>query len=280
MTRRRISSGGTIALLVTLTLAGAAAAEGPPDLARIFDKGEVTVAMTPEDWPPFFYRHPTLGLRGLDVDLAKEAARQLGVRVRFVREARTFDEIVTMVADRRADLAISYLSDTLERAYGVRFTRPYAWLKPVVLINRSLAGRAHRGMELDRLLNHPDARIGITRGSSAESFADADYPRARIIALDTWEEITLALTEERLLAGMSDQIDARKWQTAHPEGAILIEAVVLENKPDSLAAAVNREDRHLLYWMNHFLAHKERDGTLARLSRHYIESDSWKKDDR
>lgn len=257
------------------------ASEGmPPDMARLLSRNEVRVALTAEDWPPFFYQHSALGLTGLDVDLATEVARQLGVRVRFVREARTFDEIVAMVADRRADLALSYLSDTLERAFGVRFTRPYVELKPVLLINRSLASRSQRGMELGRLLNHPEAKIGVTVGSSADSLAADQYPLAHVIAFDTWDEITRALTKDRLLAGLSDQIDARKWQIAQPEGAILIETVVLENKPDTLAAAVNREDRHLLYWMNHFLVHKARDGTLARLNRRYIESDSWKKDHR
>lgn len=255
------------------------AGEGmPPDMARILSRNEVRFALTAEDWPPFFYQHSAVGLAGLDVDLATEVARQLGVRVRFVREARTFDDLVAMVANRRADLALSYLSDTLERAFGVRSTRPYAQLKPVILINRSLASQSHRGMELSRLLNHPEARIGVTVGSSSDSLAADQYPLARLVALDTWEEITRALTEDRLLAALSDQIDARKWQIAQPEGAIRIETVVLENKPDTLAAAVNREDRHLLYWMNHFLLHKIRDGTLARLNRRYIESDAWKKD--
>lgn len=67
------------------------------------------------------------------------------MRVRFVREAKTFDEIVTMVVDRRADIAVAYLSDTLERARLVRFTRTYVQVKPAVLLNRSLAGLSRRG---------------------------------------------------------------------------------------------------------------------------------------
>jgi ABC-type amino acid transport substrate-binding protein len=250
----------------------------PPDIARIEAAGEIRVAMTPDDWPPFFYKHSVRGIAGMDVDLATEAARRLGVRVSFVREAQTFDDLVTMVVNRKVDIAISYLSDTFERAELVRFTRIYAQLKPALLINRSLAGQSHRGRDLSQLLNHPDATIGVTKGSSAESFAAADYPQAKIVSYDTWTEITDALANDKLLAGLSDQIDAQNWQAAHPEGAIAIETVVLNNQPDTLAIAVNREDRQLLYWLNHFLDRKERDGTLAALTQHYIENDSWKKD--
>ena len=79
----------------------------PPDIERIRSSGELRVAMTADLWPPFFFLNKNKELMGLDVDLATEIARRLGVRVRFVREAKTFDEIVTMVVDRRADIAVA-----------------------------------------------------------------------------------------------------------------------------------------------------------------------------
>ena len=258
--------------------AGVAAADLPPDIARLAAAGELRIAMTTDDWPPFFYKHPGRGIAGLDVDLATEIAQRLGVKVRFVRQAQTFDDIVTMVVERRADIAVSYLSDTLERAEKVNFTRFYAQLKPALLINRSLAGQSRRGRELVPLLNHPEAKIGVTKGSSAETFAAADYPAAKIVTYDTWAEITKALHDEQLLAGLSDQIDAQNWQAANPEGAIEIETVIMSNKPDTIAIAVHRDDRHLLYWLNHFLRRKDRDGTLARLTKGYIENDAWKQE--
>lgn len=257
---------------------GRAQPELPPDITRILAAGELRIAMTADLWPPFFFLNKQKELVGLDVDMATEIARRLGVRVRFVREAKTFDEIVTMVTDRRADIAVAYLSDTLDRARLVRFTRTYVQVKPAVLINRSLAGHARRGSELKDLLNHPEARIGVTKGSSAEGFAAADYPLAKIVSYESWNEITKDIATEKLLAGVSDEIDAKSWQTANPEGAIIIETIIRDGPPDTMGIAVHRDDRHLLYWLNHFLALKESDGTLAALHRKYIENDLWKKD--
>ena len=271
------------AVLAALTLTaglgvGHAQPDLPPDLARIHAAGELRIALTADFWPPFFFLNKHQELTGLDIDLATEIARRLGVRVRFVREAKTFDEIVAMVADRRADIAVAYLSDTLDRAQLVRFTRTYAQVKPAVLLNRSLAGLSRRGPNLRKLLNHPAAKIGVTQGSSAEGFAAADYPRAKIISYEKWTDITRDIAAEKLLAGVSDEIDAKSWQTTNPEGAIAIETMVREGPPDTMGIAVHRADRHLLYWLNHFLAIKDRDGTLASLRRKYIENDQWKKD--
>ena len=269
-------------LIALAFLAGISAARGqgglPPDIARLQASGELRIAMTSDLWPPFFFLNRKNELAGLDVDLGTEIARRLGVRVRFVREAKTFDEIATMVVERRADIAVAYLSDTLERARLVRFTRTYIQLRPAVLINRSLASSSHRGPALRDLLDHPEARIGVTKGSSAEGFAAADYPRARIISYESWTDITKAVASEKLLAGVSDEIDAKSWQTANPEGAITVETVIRDGPPDTMAIAVHREDRHLLYWLNHFLELKERDGTLANLHRKYIANDQWKRD--
>lgn len=255
-----------------------AQADRPPDLARIQTAGELRIAMTADLWPPFYYLNKDQELAGLDIDMGTEIARRLGVRVRFVREAKTFDEIVTMVVERRADIAVAYLSDTLERAKLVRFTRPYVQVKPAVLINRALAGAARRGRDHRSILNHPTARIGVTKGSSAETFAAADYPQATIVSYDTWAEITDDVAAEKLMGGVSDEIDAKSWQTAHPQGAIAIETIIREGPPDTMGIAVHREDRHLLYWLNHFLTLKHSDGSLRQLHARYIENDLWKKD--
>ena len=261
-------------------VAGSCRGQGaqPPDIARIAAAGELRIAMTADLWPPFFFLNKRNELVGLDVDVATEIARRLGVRVRFVREAKTFDEIVTMVVERRADIAVAYLSDTLDRAKLVRFTRPYVQVKPAVLINRAYAGAAHRGSDHRAILNHPTAKIGVTKGSSAEGFAAEDYPRAKIVSYETWAEITRDVTNGTLAGGVSDEIDAKSWQTTHPEGAIAVETVIREGPPDTMGIAVHREDRQLLYWINHFLTLKDRDGSLRRLHAKYIENDLWKKE--
>lgn len=280
MARLSLLQCACVGLLLLAGAVGPTRADGdlPPDIARITTAGELRIAMTADLWPPFFYLNKHNELAGLDVDMATEIARHLGVRVRFVREAKTFDEIVTMVVDRRADIAVAYLSDTLDRAKLVRFTRPYVQVKPAALINRAFVGAARRGEDHRAILNHPSAKIGVTKGTSAEGFAAADYPQATIVLYESWAEITRDVANEKLAAGVSDEIDAKSWQTAHPEGAIAVETVIRQGPPDTMGIAVHRADHHLLYWLNHLLMLKDRDGSLRQLHAKYIENDLWKKD--
>ena len=53
-----------------------------------------------------------------------ELAKKLGVAVQFERDARTFDDVVHLLATGQADVAISKLSRTLPRAQVVSFSTP------------------------------------------------------------------------------------------------------------------------------------------------------------
>jgi polar amino acid transport system substrate-binding protein len=54
-----------------------------PDIKTILDRGELIVAMTAGDQPPFYYVEPEGQLAGLDATLARDIASRLGVKVSF-----------------------------------------------------------------------------------------------------------------------------------------------------------------------------------------------------
>lgn len=58
-----------------------------PEFARIVTRGTLVVAVLGVDQPPFFMSHSG-ALTGVDIDLADELAKKLGVSVRFDRAAR------------------------------------------------------------------------------------------------------------------------------------------------------------------------------------------------
>src|ERR1700677_1456043 len=91
-----------------------------PEFARIVSRGELVVAVLGVDQPPFFEQHEGV-LSGIDIDIAKELAAKLGVKVSFNRGANTFDAVVDLLASGQADLAVSKLSRTLSRAEIISF---------------------------------------------------------------------------------------------------------------------------------------------------------------
>ena len=105
-----------------------------PEFARIVTRGELVVAVLGVDQPPFFEQQHGQ-LVGIDIDMAKEIAAKLGVKVRFNRDAKTFDSVVSLLANGDADMAISKLSRTLSRAQVISFSTPY------IRLHRALAAQ-------------------------------------------------------------------------------------------------------------------------------------------
>src|SRR4051794_14650803 len=70
----------------------------PPDIQQILNHGTLIVAIYQKDTPPFFMQDKTGKLIGYDVDLARELAHRLGVKLTFNRQATTFDELINLVA--------------------------------------------------------------------------------------------------------------------------------------------------------------------------------------
>jgi ABC-type amino acid transport substrate-binding protein len=78
-------------------------------------------------WPDYYgisYRNPkTQQLAGIDIDLAQELAKDLGVRVRFVDSS--FARLIEDITQDRCDIAMFAIGITPSRAERLRFTRPH-----------------------------------------------------------------------------------------------------------------------------------------------------------
>ena len=96
-----------------------ASADSAGDIRRIEKRGEITVAMISEETPPFIFHDSKGELRGIDVEMARQIGEQLKVAVRIDRSAKTFTDLIEMVSNDRADIAISALYSNLERAKKV-----------------------------------------------------------------------------------------------------------------------------------------------------------------
>lgn len=113
-----------LSLLCSLMLLhGAAAAEPASRLDRIVGERLLKVCI----WPDYYgisYRNPrTQELTGIDIDLARELARDLGVRVEFIDSS--FASLVGDVLGDRCDVAMFAIGITTQRAERLRFTSPH-----------------------------------------------------------------------------------------------------------------------------------------------------------
>jgi len=237
--------------------------------------GCLTVALSQEDWPPFFYVNKDGDLAGLDIDIARDLADKLNLQVLFVRTVKTFDEIVYQVEHKQVDIAISYLSNTLDRGVHVRFSDPYVSLYQAALVNRLLKVRSKLGDDIDDVLNFPGVKIGALDGAAAVSFAQANYPNAEVVIYHSNESLITDVKSGKIFAMLSDEMDIKNLLNVYQDAAIDVEAVIMRDRPDTIAMAIPMENEDFQTWLNLYLKKIKEDGFLEHLVHHYIETDTW-----
>ncbi|RJF89011.1 amino acid ABC transporter substrate-binding protein [Oleomonas cavernae] len=271
-----------IFLLVTaLAFAGLAKAQdSSAAIERIRQKGVLTVAMFAEDVPPFFYKDQGGRLVGIDPGLAEDIASKLGVQLVFNRSATTFDGVVDEVEAGRADIAVSLLSDTLDRARRVNFSRSYVSVRQFLLINRLELGKliAKNGggradaTAIPAMLNDQASSIGVIGGTSYVGFLKEDFPKARTVEFETWDAMLAAVKAGQLVALMYDEIEIGNWRLADPAGSLELRPFHLAGHPDTIAIAMNRNDPDLKAWIDLYLQKVEGNGFLASILNTYLYS--------
>lgn len=228
------------------------------EIQKIHEKGKITVALYSHDRPPFFYIDTEGELVGSDVDIAQAIAVALGVEVEFDRTAATFDEVVNRVALGKADLAISKLSQTLQRGKKVLFSEPYLNLHQALLINRlKLAGISSKSESSFDLVKQSSGKIGTIKGTSYVGFAKNLFPNAQIVQYDNKEELIDAALQGSILTAFYDEFEIKKYIEDQPDQSIELQILIVEGRVDPISIALNAENYHLHAWINLYLKNHE-----------------------
>jgi len=164
----------------TVTDAAPAKLEGGRDLDAIKKRGTLVVAMKSGRNDPYFYVGDDGRLTGFDIDLAKDVAKALGVKLEINRSFETFQSTADAVAAGTVDVAISNLSNTPKRREIVDFSEPYVVGRLVVLIDLKKAEEAIKGEEIGGAsdLNRPEIKIAFEEGSSYTEDIVEYFPKA------------------------------------------------------------------------------------------------------
>jgi len=226
-----------------------------PEFARIIERGELVVAVLGVDQPPFFEERAGQ-LTGLDITLAGDIAKKLGVKVRFNRDAKTFDDVVSLLAKGQADLAVSKLSRTLTRAQVISFSTPYLSLKRSLLLNRVKFAQLAHGRGVPEVIRSYDGSIGVVANSSYASYVVTNFPKAQVHSYPTWESVLRALNMGEVTAAYRDEFEVKRVLKLDPTASLRLRVVTLQDLEDTLAIGVNVSEPTLLAFINQFLAER------------------------
>lgn len=200
------------ALFATLlAILATSPAQAQNRLDEILARGSLRVATT-GDYQPFSYRDPASGeYRGIDIELAGELARALGVKLELV--ATAWPTLMKDFAENKFDIAMSGVSANLERQKQVVFSIPYLKDGKTPITRCENQDRFQTLEQIDR----PGVILIVNPGGTNERFARARLKQATITVYPDNVSIFDQLVEGRADLMITDAVEARLQQKLHPQ---------------------------------------------------------------
>lgn len=236
------------------------------DLDDVLAAKVLRVGVIATDAPPFVQTSAAGVPTGLEGDFISEVARRMDVKIAFVRTARSPEEVISQVVNSQVDVGIGQLTDSLQWAKSVRFTRAYMELQEFRLVDR-LAATRHHGAE--SLWSDATARVTSVAGSVVLPAAQEELGD-RLIVLPTLPDAVAAVLTGKAAAAVADDVAVQRWLDANPAAGLRLELVTNRNHPAGLAMAVSWKADNLQAWLNLCIEKCVLDGTLQALEAKYL----------
>lgn len=249
-----------LALGIVFCQAKAARPEIFPDIKRIINVGVLRVALLGKDAPPLIMTNAKGELSGTEPELARDLAQKLGVKVKFNRNAKTYDGVINIVARKEADIAVSYLTGDVQRALYVLFSRPYIRQSGRLFYNRAYYAKLQRDYKIEDLQainNLPDAAkitVGVEKGSVNAVYIARDFPNVKLKTFPDLAKIMAAVKTGKIFAGMYGSLRTNFYLRRHPALAIYIAVDSKIRVSSDIRIAVRPDAPDLLRWINLYLA--------------------------
>lgn len=251
LTRRTLfAAGGGGLLIAQAQVAAPAQAQDAPK--PIVSDNRLRIAMPAFASDPFFPADGS-GDSGIDMDLARGIAAELGVEPVFDRSAVTFDAMVQQLTSGQADLAIGKLSRTLQRGRSILYSRPYAMLHQGLLANRLNLARITQGKPPEQIIRDFSGDLGVIEGSSFATYAAATFPHARIQRFAGWNTVIDAIRNGTIDLAYRDDFEIKKLMVDDPSMTVVARSITLTDKVDTIAIGVRPDNPHLAAFVDLYL---------------------------
>lgn len=235
-----------------------------PDIARILNRGELVVAVISSDSAPFFSEMDG-AMVGTDVNVARLIGKELGIPVRFDRTAKTFEAVVDMAAEGRADIGMGRLARTTLRAQKVSFSTPYMTLQHSFIINRLEFSKISGDRAAQSVIRNFNGTLGVIGRSAWEEFGRRNFPKAKIVTYTSWDKVLEAVKKGEVVAAYRDQFEIQKIMHADPGLALTLRTATFKDIESSLSLMIGIQDTALLSFVNEVITMRHEKQTVAML---------------
>ncbi len=230
----------------------------------IQDKGYFVMGLD-DAFPPMGFRDENNEIVGFDIDLAKEAAKRLGVDVKF--QTIVWESKLEEINSGNIDVIWNGFSITPDREKEYLFTKPYIKNRQVIVVTADSPIKTKADLE--------GKKIGIQAGSSAQDALLADKATYEVIKdkLLEFDDNVMAMRDLKgggLDAVVVDIIVGKYYVSKHPGEYKFLEE---DFGAEDFAVGLRLTDKAFLAEMNKALDDMKADGTASQISNKWFNED-------
>jgi ABC-type amino acid transport substrate-binding protein len=258
---RAIEVGRFVLLFVFgIPFAAGALAAQPDRLARIQTAKVLRVCI----WPDYYgisFRNPrTMQLAGIDIDNARELAKDLGVEVQFVNSS--FANLIEDVTSDRCDIAMFAIGITPERKEKLRFTQPH-----LASDIYAIATKANRRIQSWADIDKAGTVVAVAKGTLHEGVMKEKLKAAELRVLDSPNAREQEVQSGRADVFMTDFPFSRRMLDNSDWARLVAPPTTYHMTP--YAWAMRPGDERFYARVEKFLVDIKRDGRLLVAAKRY-----------
>lgn len=244
---------------MTFVLMSFAACGGAEEGSTAEEKETLVVAMELA-YPPFETKDADGNPTGISVDFAKAFGEYVGKDIEIQNTA--WDGLIPSLETGKADLIISSMTITEERAKTVDFSNPYSNSLLGILANKD------SGIESVEDLNTEGKTIAAKIGSTGYIYAKETLTEAEVTALADESACVTEVVQGKADAFLYDQLTIYRNQQRNPDTTVAVFVPFQES--EKWGVAVKKGNTELLEQMNEFIEKFTEDGGFDELSEKYL----------
>ena len=210
--------------------------------------------------PPYGMMDDKVQPTGVDVEVARKLAADLGVEMEIV--SSTGASRVPNLQTNKADLIISTLSITPERAKVIDFSVPYMPIQTIVFAPKSLS--------INSMADLAGKKVATSRGTGMDTQLTREAKGANLVRYeDDATLITAAVTgQEDIIGGSGSHLAKVVEKSPNRQ---MERKFVMTNALAGIG--VRKNEPELLAWVNEWVKTNLKNGSLTRIYKKYLKDD-------
>lgn len=250
----------SLVLLLSFGILTACGGGSDDKVKEIQDKGVITIATSGNN-PPTIYPDKNNELVGLDVDWANLIADELGVDIEW--KEMDFKGTVPSVKSKQADMAMSGISVTEERAEEVDFTEHYAFEDVIAIYNPDVVDDVTGPEDIEGKI------VGVVAGShNGEAPVEEIGGYKELKTYPGLANVFEDLKNKRIEVAVTGRVVGGDWmlREGKEKGYVISEDGYLGSK---IAIAISKDNEELTEKVTEIIKQAKDDGKYEEIAKEH-----------